>query len=199
MLTRLILGLSVLLAASNAHALIGVAPVGIANFDSSTSSVSGVGVTLDGKVGLGLGGLVTVPFGPLLSLETGLLLFSRKHTSAFTTSSHGRLQIPAMLKITSLPIVSFGAGPYLEMAIGDVGLKNEITGLESTVTYEALNRDSTDYGIAAAISADVALAPLIALLFDVRYQIGLKNLSRTASTEFKFRGFQVLAGVKFSL
>ena len=178
-----------------------VAVVGTGNMESPKIEASGANQATSSKVGLGFGALIGFDMGKILTLETGALLINRKYsdTAGVLTTSFGRVQIPLLIKFTSLPIVSFGAGPYLELAMGDIGRENTVTTAKTSTTYDATGFDSMDIGIAASACADIPLAPLMSLVLELRYNMGLMDLDRSPTDSFKFGGLQGLAGVRFSL
>lgn len=137
--------------------------------------------------------------GKLLSLETGGLMVNRKYSMGTQSFAFTRLQVPAVIRVTALPIISFGAGPYAEFSMGDVAFENSTTNQKLNLSYESLNFDSTDFGLVACIGADIPMAPLMKLTFDLRYNLGLKDYDNSASVSRKFGGLQFLAGVKLDL
>lgn len=182
----------------NAYGQLALSGVGTLNLESVKREFNGTAATTSGKAGIGLGALLTIPAGSLLSLETGALLINRKYESAGTTLAFGRLQFPLLLKFSALPIISFGAGPYLEMGFGDI-TQTTAAGASTNFTYDAANFDSTDIGLCASVNADLPLAPFFKLTLDARYNMGLNDLDRSTNDSLKFGGLQFLAGLKFVL
>lgn len=183
---QLVIALTAFTLASAARADFAISALGTVNFESPKIENSlGQKVDSSSSMGLGIGGLVSVSLNDSVDLEAGALLINRRFDIGAANYRFRRLQIPAVLKITALPIVSFGGGVYTEWGTED--------------DYAALNYSSTDFGLIASVSADVPLLPLFALVFDLRYNLGLKNLDNTPNQSFHFGGIQFLTGVKFRL
>lgn len=173
--------------------------VGTMNFESPNMKINGAPISPSGSTGLGYGALVQFDVGEALALETGALVINRKYTLGVDSLSFSRVQIPAVLRFTALPIVSFGAGPYVEFAKGDIS--KETLGVVREVTYGLQNFDSTTYGVILSVAADFPLAPLFSVIADLRYNLSFTDYDNTAipATDRRFGGFQFLAGVKLSL
>lgn len=173
--------------------------VGVANFESARYSNLVGSVDTSGKMGLGFGGLLDFDIGRTMAFETGALLVNRKYSIGATTTSFSRIQLPAMIRITALPIIHFGAGAYLEFSMGDIGIESSTTNTKVNVSYEAANFDSTDFGVVASVGADIPVAPLMSVTVDLRYNLGLKDYDNSIAITRKFSGLQVLGGLKLSL
>lgn len=173
--------------------------VGTANFESSRVSNLVGSVDASGKMGLGFGGLLDFEVGQTMVFETGALLINRKYQIGNIHSSFSRIQLPAMIRITALPIIHFGAGAYMEFSMGDVGVENATTGIKASSSYEFLNYDSTDFGVVASVGADIPVAPLMSMTVDLRYNLGLKDYDNSVAVTRKFSGLQILGGLKLSL
>jgi hypothetical protein len=63
------------------------------------------------------------------------------------------------------------------------------------VTYASQNQSDTDYGVATSLALTLRFAPLIHILFDGRYLIGLKNTT-LAGGDRKFNDMELLAGLQ---
>lgn len=171
-----------------------VSVVGTVNLENSRVSSSLGSIDSPGRLGLGFGALVGLPLHRHLALQPGLLLINRKNSVGSESFSFTRVQIPVLARVTALPIVSFGVGPYIEFPMGDIGY--ERNGAKADLTYESQGFDSTDFGLVASVGADIGLAPLIDLTFDLRYCLGLKDYDTLAADSRKWGGLLLLAGIK---
>lgn len=173
--------------------------VGTMNFESSKINVSGISANAPGTTGLGYGALVQFEMGETIALETGALIINRKYTFGPDFYAFSRLQIPAVIRFTGLPLVSFGAGPYVEFAMGDMSV--ETGAFKRSIPYSGRNFDTTNFGVIASVAADIQVAPLISVLADLRYNLSFTDYDNNTvpPMDRKFGGFQFLAGLKLSL
>jgi hypothetical protein len=187
------------LTTSVAHAGLAVNVLGGLNFDAN--SQSGSVYAYSPKPALTLG--ATVEFGgPFISFETGLFSIGKKEeqkngTIVATWSYRGWL-IPALVRFTALPILSFGVGPYYAKFSDKVTISDSTSALtpNGEHTFASQGQSTSDYGLRADARAALTIAPLTNFLIDVYYDWGLKDLD-TSSVSKKTRNYGVLAGVSF--
>jgi hypothetical protein len=185
-----------------AHADLEVNALGGLNFDSN--SVDGGTTTHSGKGAFTFG--ATVVFGgPFLSFETGLLSIGKKEeqtraTGAISTWSYRGWQVPAMVRFTALPILSFGGGLYYTMFSDTVEVSDSGLGIppNGEYTLDSQGLASNDIGLKIDARAGFPIAPLTSLLADVYYDWGLKDLDKGAISK-KTRNYGILLGVSFGL
>lgn len=196
--------LLVLISFSTAAKAFHVAPVVGVNFFSPKEELGGVAnQNLGGRLGLGFGGLVDFSLFPGFQLQTGALLLNNNYQTLVVNVPNANfgissLHIPVMVRFSGLPIVSFGAGLYYGMFMGNVSRTDPTSGaLVSETTLEAAGISSSDLGGIVSVGLDFPLA-VISLYVDGRYYFGLKNLYTAATTDtLKSSGVLVLAGLKF--
>ena len=89
------------------------------------------------------------------------------------------------------PVVSFETSCDLAVSgVPTVSCDDDEDGFDS--------RKTTEWGIDFGANLDVFLGPIM-LVADIRYQLGLTNLSEFPDEEFKTRMWQLMAGIGFSL
>lgn len=195
------------LAVSNAHALVNVTAVGVGNYMGASASVLTSTMPITGKLTWGGGALFGFKLNPFLTLEAGGLFAPRKSSIDFSildaslpsaTKSYNAIQIPALLRVTAIPLLSFGAGMYYSVGMGSV--TSEVTGsAPSTQTFAEARLKSSDYGLVGSVAFRLPLAPMFGFVVDGRFNYGLANLATDAGVSLKAREAQVLAGLNFNL
>jgi len=203
-MSRLALVISVVLVSFNSAHAFELKPVVGINLGSSKVSPEAASTTYGGRNGLLLGALMEVGLIPgLFALEFGALRVPYG-SSAVTTSgasittveaSWSVIQLPLVLRMTALPIVSFGAGPYMGFALGQVSTTISGTGLTTTSSDSDLTSAAkTDFGALLSCAAKFPLLPLVDFLFDARLLVGFKNLTDAAGSSVKINHIQMMAG-----
>lgn len=177
-----------------------IAAVGVLGRTSANIDVSGRTTSTDPKFGVGYGILASVYSIPGFTVESGILSLTRSYAASLLPTdiiSLKMYEIPVLLRFDLLPIMAAGIGGYLAFGSGSVTQSNGVT--DQTSTYEANNLGKTDYGLMASISLSLPILPTLKILGDVRYLIGLANLSTTSGTTHKFNDLQLLAGIRLSV
>jgi hypothetical protein len=191
-----------LLAASGAQAGLSVSAVGALNFSNFSTSPTQTTTTATGTT-VGFGALGSLSVFPAFSGEIGLLYVPRKVSTELAganvaTVSSNTLQIPLLVRFTGLPIVSVGAGVYFASTLGN-GSVTTPTQKDATYSYSANNRSTSDFGLTASLAANYPLLPMLSLVGDLRYLLGLTNQYSSGAVSQYYRDIQFLAGVSFGL
>lgn len=144
---------------------------------------------------LGFGAFLRGDANYTANLEAGVNYTPRTYGvgTANGTITLPTLEVPLMLRITALPILSFGIGGYYAYKIGDATAEGAIP-----LVYSPLNFNSHDFGLVGAVGVQFPLG-LLALLGEFRYMFGLSDLDPDPIGELKTRHFQFLAGVLFKI
>lgn len=188
-----VIALAVSISAQPAHAGISLSAVGSYNI-TSMSSDPAVPLISSGS-GFGFGGLVGFKMMPLISLETGALMTPFKlDLPEDTFIRQNYIVIPALLRL-NLPIVSVGAG--IAYGIRSGGITARAGGEDITAPDDISYKNNL--GVMGSVAFRLPVAPMLGLLLDVRYTLGLTNHSEDADTSLKFNNLMVLGGVNFSL
>ena len=112
------------------------------------------------------------------------------------------LQIPVLLvgKFQTKSIVSpyVYAGPALGIVLSAKTLV-EAPGYESSETDSKSEVNSTDFALVFGGGAEFMVAKKIGITADVRYSLGLSDLSKDENSKVKSRNFMFFAGVLFHL
>jgi opacity protein-like surface antigen len=112
------------------------------------------------------------------------------------------LQIPVLVvgKFTTKSIVSpyVYAGPALGFVLSAKTLL-EAPGYESSETDTKSEVNTTDFALVFGGGAEFMIAKKIGLTADIRYSLGLSDLSKDEATKVKSRNFMFFAGVLFHL
>ena len=207
---------------SHVHAakisVVGAGEISKLTSDPSTTSVAGVSTTFSSasKQSYGLGMLLGMSVGPVIELESGLLLINRKYQ--LTTAANGKnqtdsyaqkaVQLPLLLRLHLGNLLSVGAGGYVAVGTGSVVDNNDggFTGQPKTTTgtYATQSIKNKDFGVMASAAINLPIAPMVSILFDARYILDLSdvNASPTSSSppvSHKYQDAQFLLGLQFGL
>jgi hypothetical protein len=172
------------------------------NMWSPSFSVPTAGVvsTVSGKGGF-LGGLsYTASLVPMIGLEIDGLYVTRKADLVLTglvnqtqTFSQNVIEIPVLLRLHLMPLISVGVGPYFALGMGNVTVNG------TSESYSAAGVQTSDFGGVASVQLGLPLG-LVKLSLDARYVLGMKEQSTDTSTNSeKNREIQILAGLKFGM
>lgn len=190
---------------ANAASLLDLSFVGIGTFARPSISNASGSTSTSGRLGIGFGALAGFPMGKALGLEVGALYLPHKYsTNSFgfvgteTNTSLTSLTFPVLVRITAIPLISFGAGPYMAFAMGDIASQTGTTA-ETTSTYSVSNMGTTDFGVMASAALELPIAIAARVLFDLRYQIGLSNVSQSTTFSFKYNNLFLMGGVKIAI
>ena len=167
-----------------------------ANFANVKIESGGADVSFDNKIGLVAGVFAGIPIAPSVALEPGV--FFVQHGAKITDGTDtariklNYLEVPVLLRVAA-PI---GSGAALRIFAGPaIGFK-----LSAKVTGGGEDQDISDdtetINYSAVFGAGLQVSNF---LFDARYNLGLKDLDKTAdSTDTaKTRGFYLMAGLRF--
>lgn len=181
-----------LLAASPAFAQLGV--VGTATFSGSSAQDRNALSTANpfsSKTKLGFGAFLRGDANLIANLEAGVFYTPRSYTVGPNSSINlPTLEIPLLLRITAIPLLSFAVGGYYAYKIGDATAE----GTAIPLLYTPLNFNSHDFGLCAAAGFQFPLGP-IALMAEARFLFGLADLDPDPIGTLKTRNLQLLAGV----
>lgn len=190
-LAVLVLGMSVI-SANNANALdvsvVGGFSLYSPSYDPSINSSAKIAPTFGALLGFGGMGV------GLFSFETGLLSVGKKNSySVLTTNTEFSMrawEVPFLVRFNLLPIVSVGAGGYMQKYTG------KLTAAGVDVSYDSVGMKTTDFGVKLNARAGLPIAPLTSIFLDVSYKRGFVDLSKTAAT-LKNSEMDLLAGINF--
>lgn len=151
------------------------------------------------------GGFVSYRLSHLFSVQVEVL-DSPKGSNVVPAISGANADISLMYRYTEVPLLlkvaqgrgarltpSLYAGPYWaklkEARFKTVGSSGEIT-------EDLADQKSHDFGLVFGFSLDYSLGP-IALIGDVRYDLGLLDVDKTAGSTVNHRGFSFMVGIGF--
>lgn len=153
--------------------------------------------TREPKLGFGGGMLMEFDAAPMVGFETGALYVARtfEQGSPAQTYNYNYLMIPALLRVTALDFLTFGAGGYYAAAMGDVKYAGAST------SWNAANAKKSDYGVTGALGLLFDVGPLTALRIEGRYNHGLMNIEKnsTNGSTSKWREILFIAGLTFGM
>ena len=161
--------------------------------------------TSDRYTGFGVGLLVEgKPFGDSsmfgssssmdgLYTELGLLYYPRMvgYGTSGTQSSNW-LVLPLVEKYYFWNL-SIGGGVYVAHAVGSIH-STSVAGTTGAFTFADGNLTTLDYGWTANLGYSFSFWNLFT---DLRYDVGLNNLTKTTGDTYKFSEYQLLVGVRF--
>lgn len=130
----------------------------------------------DGKTGFYVGGLVDLPISGNFHVQPELMYSSEGADDL----GIDYLRIPVMAKYYVMEGLSLQAGPEIAFKVSADDLIDEGT-------------KSMDFGLGAGAAYELPMG----LFFDVRYNLGLSDISDDGPFEIKNTGFQVGAGWRF--
>lgn len=191
-----------LLGSQLAQAELSLSAVGILNFSNSAVSPAPPSTSKSMGTTVGFGVLGAMPIFPGFSAEIGALYVPRKvgtniagvNVSTLTSNS---LEVPLLVRCTLLPIVSFGLGVYYAHTLGD-GTTSRPNVADTPFKYELSNVSTSDFGLEASVAASYPILPMLSIVGDVRYLLGLTNQT-SGTTTTQYRDLQFLAGVSVGL
>lgn len=155
------------------------------------------------------GGILALPFGEGVEFETGLFYRTNTYTTdsslrgvnlSETTYSYKNVRIPALLRFTALPIISFGGGVFYEIGTGQVEATNEKNGTTVSQSFADSSLKDRNYGLALNARLSLPLLPtMLTGIVDVSYDYGLRNLSMDGDYDYKSRNLMALIGIGISI
>lgn len=140
-----------------------------------------------GGVGLEAGlGPISVIADVLYAKRTVELPLSISQTMTY-------LHIPVQAQL-STGLFHISGGLYYAQAIGE--LSRTVGGVTSSPTYASLALSKADTGAVAGIGVGIPLG-VTTISADIRYNLGMKNISSDAAVESKNRSIDLLVGATF--
>lgn len=201
-----LLGLAVLgiLSIGTANAGMAVNVLGGLNYNKNSISPEDTTQTISSKGGLTYGATFEFSMVPMFSIELGALSVARVNkydlgaTGVATTTSRG-LEIPLMFRFTALPILDFGIGGYYAKTPKKYKVSDStIVGFpDGEYDIDPTEVESSDYGVRASVRGKFPVAPMIKILVDVNYSMGMKDIDKDPAVTEKNREFALLAGASF--
>lgn len=156
-----------------------------------------------------ISGGVTLDFGiaPMLAFEIGALSVGQSvkitSTAVGATGSYTRTQraieIPVMFRFTALPMLDLGVGGYYGMLPSKYKIeKSTITGVtDGEYTVDKDTYETTDYGLRFGARFLLPMTPMARFLVDASYNMGLKDIDKTAAGKQKGKEYSIMAGASF--
>ena len=141
------------------------------------TNFAGDDVDTDGATGFYVGGLVDIGISETFHVQPELLYSMEGADEA----GLDYLRIPIMAKYYLMEGLSLQAGPEVAFKMG----------AENDLLDEGTK--SVDFGIGAGAAYELPMG----LFFDVRYNLGLSNISEDEDGDLKNTGFQVGLGYRF--
>jgi hypothetical protein len=172
-----------------------------ANYSAPTETRTGGSLDWTGNAALTYGGSVSYElFDTPFELESGLFVVSSENegsvNNAATVRKMTSLQIPILLRFNFDPWISIAAGGYFSSAKGNV--ETVINGGSvSRQSYDTVGLKTSDEGLLLGLKAKLHISAPLSLVFDVRYQHGLKNVAVNSGETYNTRSIQALAGFGF--
>jgi hypothetical protein len=157
-------------------------------------------VTHDSTLSWGGMALIEMAMTPQLGIETGAIYMGRKFTIGDSTVRLER-EVPTVFAPLELRgwlgnFVSLAAGGFAAFKVGDV--KDTVkSGSDTLGTFSSNNRDSTEYGLTAAATLNLAGASKSGLYAEARYMHGLSDNGRSGFYKERIRDVLLSAGFRF--
>lgn len=186
------------------------AGLGFANLSFNPDVTSGV--TKSSRTGFQFGAMAELSFSAMIAIQAEPMFVTGagcqlSGAGGKDTYELSFLEIPVLVKF-KVPITKseltpyFFAGPNLVFVMSS----KDLLELNNTPSKETNNSDLTSsvvFAIDFGAGAGFKVAPLITVMMDVRYSLGLSNLLNdkggAANQSIKTNGFQIVAGVMFGL
>ena len=155
-------------------------------FTNFAGDDAGFGESWDPKTGFFIGGLVDLPVSGNFHVQPELLYSMEGATVGDTGAGEldygvSYLRIPVMAKYYIIQGLSLQAGPEIAFKIG------------TAEDYADDAIKSMDFGIGAGAGYELPMG----LMFDIRYNLGLSNISDLEDREFNNTGVQLGVGYRF--
>jgi len=169
------------------------------NDGSLVLSIAGVASDRAGEsdYDYGLGALIEANINDHFGIETGALFIKREsELSGFggaVTQSVSRLHIPVMARFWATDYFSIAAGPFVEFKTGDVRTSASVGG-NNIGSISTSADDSTQFGLDAAATFNLAVADKTGLFVEARYSMFFDEEDRE-----DFNNMFYLAGIKLDL
>lgn len=193
--TRRFIALTAVLAglvaqAPEGHAA-GIGVYGLGNVTGSSSTPPPAGALLTGNFNFGFGAFVRGDLVPGLDLEIGADVIQRTYgVNGIGDFNFKALEIPVMVRLTAIPVLTAGAGLYGAFKLGDtVQNPNPLVGAPTLKGF--------DFGLIAALGVEFPLGPA-GLFAELRYLFGLSDIDDGANS-LQTRNIQGVAGVRIGI
>jgi hypothetical protein len=178
--------------ASDARAT-GLGVYGIAGLTGSSATPPGpiLPPAYHGRWNLGFGGFVRGDMVPGFELEIGASFLKRTYRlNDVGNMDFQTLEIPVMVRVTGIPILTLGAGTYGAFKVGDRNVEPAAAGLAPTLK-------GFDFGLVGALGVEFPFGPA-GVFAELRYLFGLSDLDDGAYS-LQTRNFQGIAGVRIGI
>jgi len=190
------IGLFLVLIFSQKASAIGVGLGGSLTANQRIAQTTTSSFTSDSYLTYGGGLVVGQPLskGSLL-LETGLLYSVRKvGFGVDLTQEFQALNLPFMLKIKIIPMLSFGLGAYLSHGFGKVATSSNKA--EKKLGFEGSGIEPLDYGLQLALGTNLTLTSSISLFGDLRFSYGINDIITSTTAEGYQRALVLMVGLR---
>ena len=164
------------------------------------------------KVGIIGGGSIDIGLSPQFSIVPGLryVMKGNSQTGNFQDAQGNQyteistkgnyLQFPALLKV-KFPLTEIKpyliAGPILGILLSAT---QSATGPNTSRDFDIKsNLESSEFTLLFGGGMDFKVATKTDLFFQVGYELGLSNVTKTVNSTVKNNGFQITGGAKFGL
>lgn len=155
----------------------------------------------------GYGALMEFGLLPFFGMEIGALSLPRTYEYNHAVPVLGTtevkmkmLEVPVVFKAYLGNLISLGIGGYWAKYKGHITYEQTTsTGVKSTSTQtlNQANHTNTDYGLVTSLGLYLPLAPLVSVIIDGRYTIGVKD-NNTGSGTTNYNDMQLLGGLRLS-
>lgn len=166
---------------------------------SSNTNSEPIGLKSATQLGFGAGLMFNFNLSPFLSLESGLHYAPRKLSFdagvVERTETYQTLEFPLLARLWLGRIVSFGVGGYTSLGIGDIHTRILAQNAEifsGDSSYDTNQLKSVDYGLMGSLQFRVPVSDDVSLLFDSRFNFGLRDLRFSPSDDDKSRMWRSL-------
>ncbi len=155
-------------------------------FTNFAGDDAGFGESWDPKTGFFIGGLVDLPVSGNFHVQPELMYSMEGATVGDTGAGEldygvSYLRIPIMAKYYIIQGLSLQAGPEIAFKVG------------TAEDYGDENIKSMDFGIGAGAGYELPMG----LMFDIRYNLGLSNISESSDVDVNNTGLQLGVGYRF--
>lgn len=152
----------------------------------------------------GFGLMANFNLSESFSLESGLYYAPRVlgfevtsvDKTGYRQETYHALELPLLARFWVGRVFSIGLGGYTSLGVGEVTVVGDRTGFDDKATLHDL-----DYGLLAGIQVRIPVARSVGLIFDSRYNYGLRDLRKDATDgeTRSLRSLRFFGGVAFGL
>ena len=166
----------------------GIGVYGVAGLSGTASTPP---PTYGGKFNAGFGAFVRGDMIPGLDLEIGATLLKRTYNlNDLATFDYQTLELPIMLRVTAIPILTVGGGIYGAFKLGSQTTDPAVAAVAPTVK-------GFDFGLVGALGVEFPFGPA-GVFAELRYLFGLTNMDDGGGS-FQTRNMQGIAGVRIGI